>query len=1115
VITRIHRPLALLAVFLTSLSVLLAGGALSPSAAAEAVRTYALTKGHIDLFDVTYDADAEGLRLSVKDDTGLYDPGSTFRDPSDVSIVVDGDLARMDVSGLPEAYDFLKVDGNTIYTLPLSQDQDLPWPGWSTERLVGSLPDGVSLPSSNDAVKLEVDVEGPGEVFSWQNGAFGNPTNRYVDTVDPAADVIPVSKGAHVHTAWAFTRPGDYLLTVSPTATTSGGEALTGAVATYHVHVGDAEAIGAPENADAPTITGEVKVGGTVTATPGAWTPEPEEFRYQWLRGAKPIEGATSATYTPAAEDYARSLSVRVGAVVPGRQTGFATSDADYVADENGDLFAIAGHEDSYEVGDTLDTSVVGHTLAENEMYLWVVRPIGADDGYVTYGSDQEASFQGHLTQVLDAGHDGYELQVYVADETTWRSTGTESPWVALEVTDAADVQPMSTAFPDGTQYLGDDVVLPLSRGLADDETARLVYRGSTSPWFEVQGATQAGDTIVARPPWAIGKAEFAVQVMRDGLAVTQSAPVAGEIADREVLVEGVQGVYRVGQSVTATAEVHPAKDGLTYRWYLLDDDWNEVVLEEGTGASALTLEMPATLELHDELLRFKAIAHAGTPDEVVVGDWSTTLKVSDADPDTQLLFFESLSGHYHQGYTINLDLVADPALADGDTIAWEWKWPGQEWASFPGVSGLSHEMLAEQALAGVQVRATLDYADSEETVVAEPVTIHHDDHGSPARQQPAVGGETSYVEGDAVTLKRDLPANGPTVLTDHRWERKVGDGEWTVVEGQTSAELSLTAGASDDGASYRVSILKPGGALAYGPSPAITLSVDDAPAVVNAELPVVTGEPTVGETLSASAGAWDPQPDEVSYRWFAGDRPIVGATGDQLALTADLVDQRVRVEVTAGKAGHTAGVAESSPTAAIGAGAPPTGPDPVAVVTSVSATATQQVWGRPASLEVAVSPNATGTVSVRVGTRSVTGTLSAGRATVVLPPKGLEPGKRKLTISYAGSGSFQPATGAATVRVVRAKPRVRVNRATLAVARGTMTTFRITATAAGVRPDGRVTVKVAGQKETVKLRNGKATVKVRIPRSTAPGARVVSVTYAGDRHVAQAKARTKIRVTR
>ena len=62
--------------------------------------------------------------------------------------------------------------------------------------------------------------------------------------------------------------------------------------------------------ASTPTITGKVKVGSTLTAQPGTWSPS-VRFSYQWFRGSRAIKGATKSTYRVPASDVGARLAVR------------------------------------------------------------------------------------------------------------------------------------------------------------------------------------------------------------------------------------------------------------------------------------------------------------------------------------------------------------------------------------------------------------------------------------------------------------------------------------------------------------------------------------------------------------------------------------------------------------------------------------------------------------------------------------------------------------------------------------------------------------------------------------------------------------------------------------
>jgi len=68
----------------------------------------------------------------------------------------------------------------------------------------------------------------------------------------------------------------------------------------------------APVAVVAPRVTGKPRLGKVLRAHPGTWTPSADDVVYQWLRGRKPIAGATGKTYAPQRADVGRHLSVRV-----------------------------------------------------------------------------------------------------------------------------------------------------------------------------------------------------------------------------------------------------------------------------------------------------------------------------------------------------------------------------------------------------------------------------------------------------------------------------------------------------------------------------------------------------------------------------------------------------------------------------------------------------------------------------------------------------------------------------------------------------------------------------------------------------------------------------------
>jgi len=71
-----------------------------------------------------------------------------------------------------------------------------------------------------------------------------------------------------------------------------------------------------------PTVTGTNKVGYTLTAAAGTWSPAPVTLNYQWYRSGAAITGATAATYKLTAADAGKTLTLRV----TGRKTGYTST---------------------------------------------------------------------------------------------------------------------------------------------------------------------------------------------------------------------------------------------------------------------------------------------------------------------------------------------------------------------------------------------------------------------------------------------------------------------------------------------------------------------------------------------------------------------------------------------------------------------------------------------------------------------------------------------------------------------------------------------------------------------------------------------------------------------
>ncbi|GAA4740872.1 hypothetical protein GCM10023350_26730 [Nocardioides endophyticus] len=160
-------------------------------------------------------------------------------------------------------------------------------------------------------------------------------------------------------------------------------------------------------------------------------------------------------------------------------------------------------------------------------------------------------------------------------------------------------------------------------------------------------------------------------------------------------------------------------------------------------------------------------------------------------------------------------------------------------------------------------------------------------------------------------------------------------------------------------------------------------------------------------------------------------------------------------------------------------------GPADSVTALTLASTATKYGAANTASVSVTADPAATGTVSLEVAGRTVTGTLAAGKATLTLP-SGVPVGTHLVTATYTGSATVAGSAATATLKVTKAAPKVGVKLTKKAVKAGQKSALKVTVGAAStvLVYDGKKilkTVKVTGTKKVVlpKLSAGKHKIRV------------------------------------
>ena len=80
-------------------------------------------------------------------------------------------------------------------------------------------------------------------------------------------------------------------------------------------------------NGPLPTVSGTPKVGSTLNAAAGTWTPSGVTLKYQWLRDGVIISGATKSAYTLTSADVGHAMTISI----TGSKSGFASRTASSV----------------------------------------------------------------------------------------------------------------------------------------------------------------------------------------------------------------------------------------------------------------------------------------------------------------------------------------------------------------------------------------------------------------------------------------------------------------------------------------------------------------------------------------------------------------------------------------------------------------------------------------------------------------------------------------------------------------------------------------------------------------------------------------------------------------
>lgn len=189
-----------------------------------------VTHGHFDVGPVL---NGGNLTSSVKDDRTSP---ARHVSPGALEFVLN-DAAKLN---LPAGMEDIAPAGTPVYMIGATQQQGVPWLGWSTQdpELLKQL-DGPVTMSLNG-------FEGPGTLSTFLSGNFGSAGQKVFDSRSGGSFQVPAN--THQHSNWVFTAEGRYTVTIGWTARLKNGQQVS-SESVLHFTVGN------PDNAPASNNT--------------------------------------------------------------------------------------------------------------------------------------------------------------------------------------------------------------------------------------------------------------------------------------------------------------------------------------------------------------------------------------------------------------------------------------------------------------------------------------------------------------------------------------------------------------------------------------------------------------------------------------------------------------------------------------------------------------------------------------------------------------------------------------------------------------------------------------------------------------------------------------------
>jgi hypothetical protein len=669
-----------------------------------------------------------------------------------------------------------------------------------------------------------------------------------------------------------------------------------------------------PLNAKRPVISGTPTVGQTLAVSNGSWSENPISYSYRWQRCNElgeecvPIVGATKATHVLLSADQGATIRAQVsasndaGASAPATSTQTAVIAPEPSVPTNTALPIISG---APTVGETL--SVSNGSWTENPTsysYQW--------QRCNTLG-EQCAAIAGatKATYVLASADQGATIRAQLS------ASNATGPSVPASSTPTAVVQPalpVNTAPPaiSGPPTVGE--TLRVSNGSWTENPTSYSYQWQRCNTLGEECVAIAGETkrthpLVIADEGSTIRAEVTATNAAGSSAPatsTHTAVIAPEPSapPTNTAPPVISGTPMVGETLTSSeGSWSENPSGYSYQWQRCNTAGE--ACEAIAGATEPSIVLAGAQKAFTLRAQVTGTNAAGSSPPATSTQTAVVQPAPPANSSPPVI-----SGNAMVGQTLSASTGSWSENPTGYSYQWQrCSAEGEECETITGATNSGY--LLAGADAGATIRAQVSAsnasgssapATSSQTAVIAPGT------SAPTNiARPVISGTPTV--GKTLTVSTGKWSESPTSYS-YRWQRcnTLGE-ECAAIAGATKRAYPLAS--PDAGSTLRAEVTA---SNAAGPSaPATTTQtaiIAPEPTVpTNTVLPVISGRPTVGRTLTVSTGSWSGSPTSYSYQWqrcnTLGEEcaAITGATTRTYPLVSADEGSTIRAEVTASNA--------------------------------------------------------------------------------------------------------------------------------------------------------------------------------------------------------------------